>query len=177
MSMVNRLGDAWRALLGRPSLRESAAADEVLTLTRRLGSMDLELKEARETVAVQRLRLDRLESVCSAETGNSLERALEDLAAPVSQLRMQASLMGRGRDVSGRSVMALASQIVQTLENHGLEAIGVTGEEVAFDPATCQPLSAGVTFAPGQAVDIKFIGYRYNGRVLRRALVDSASDG
>lgn len=177
MSMMNRLGDAWRALLGRRSPREFAATDEASALKRRLGSIEMELNEARETAAVQRLRLEQLESVCSADAGNSLEQLFADLAAPVSQLRMQASLMARGREVSGRSVMALASQVAETLENHGLEPIGVTGEELAFDPAICQPLNAGVTFGPGHAVLIKFIGYRYNGRILRRALVDSASHG
>ena len=173
MSTVNRLTDAWRALLGKPSKRESAMKEEMLTLRRRLEAMDLELKEAGETVAVQRLRLHKLDSTPSADADNLLEGVFGDVAAPLSQLRMQASLMAQGRDVSARSVMALASQVVETLEDHGLEPIGVTGEEAAFDPATCQGLKAGATFAPGHAITIKFVGYRYNGRVLRRALVDS----
>jgi len=81
--------------------------------------------------------------------------------------------MAVGREISGRSVMALANQMIAVLENHGLEPIGVTGEQVAFDPATCQALSAETAFQAGAIVTIRYVGYRYNGRVLRRALVDA----
>lgn len=173
MSIVFRLGDAWRALMGRPSQRESAMHDELVSLRRRLSHLERELKEARDTAAIQRSRLDQLETVSSAASGNSLERLFEGLAAATSQLRMQGSLMAVGHEISGRSIMALANQVIAVLENHGLEPIGVTGEQVAFDPTMCQALSAETEFQAGAAVTIKFIGYRYNGRVLRRALVDA----
>lgn len=174
MSIVNGLGDAWRALMGRPSQRESTMRDELVSLRLRIGHLERELKEARDTMAIQRSMLDQLGSASAAASGNSTERLFEDLAAATSQLRVQGSLMAVGREISAQSIMALANQVIAVLERHGLEPIGVTGEQVAFDPATCQALSAETAFRAGSTVTIKLIGYRYNGRVLRRALVDAA---
>jgi molecular chaperone GrpE (heat shock protein) len=173
MSILSRLDDTWRTLRGRASQRESAMYDELVTLRRKVGHLELELKKAGDKVAIQRSRLDQLEALSPAASANGLEKMFQDLAAATSQLRMQASLMTRGREISGRSVMALANQLIEVLENHGLEPIGVTGEKVAFDPVTCQALSADASFQAGAIVTIKFVGYRYNGRVLRRALVDA----
>lgn len=177
MSILKRFTDAWSALLGKPTSRELSAQQEIVSLRRERGRLDLELGEALETLAIQRSRLEQMEADCSNNPHDDRLGALfHNLATPLSQLRMQEALMSAGKEISGRSVMALAGQVASLVENAGLEPMGANGQEIPFDPSTCEPLAADASVEAGTTVVITFIGYRHGGRIVRKALV-KAKDG
>jgi len=43
---------------------------------------------------------------------------------------------------------------------------------IPFDPEVAQPLGENAQIAPGDSVRVRCIGYRYHGRMLRKALVE-----
>lgn len=172
MDLVERIADAWRVLLGRSTNGEILASDEIAALKSELASLGLELQEAKSTVRSQREMLDELEARSPIGAADPLEEIFVRAAGLLSQLRLQASLMAKENDVSARSVMALASELAAVLEQAGLEPIGDVGDRTPFDPIAAEPLSAGTALSSGTPVVIRFIGYRYKGEVLRKALVD-----
>jgi len=170
--MLDRLYDAWKVLWARPSSGESAAQEELLDLRRRMAEHSLELQDARSALAALRSRLEGLEKETRVNGDNPLHELFENIAAPVSQLRMQRHMLDSGSSISGRSVMALAGQVVGFVEKVGLQPVGNTGEEIPYDPQTAEPLSRDSFPTRGEAVIVRFVGYRYQGKVLRKALVE-----
>ena len=90
---------------------------------------------------------------------------------PLSQLRMQHFLMEAGKDIPSRNIMVLVKQLAEVVEKAGLEPISRSGEEILFDTRIAEPLAADTAFAEGEVVVTKFNGYRYRGRIIRKALV------
>ncbi|MFH1114628.1 MAG: hypothetical protein V1792_11970 [Pseudomonadota bacterium] len=172
MSIKERLSDAWSAVHGKPTSGEHAVQAHVVALKKEIGELRLELTEAREIAAAQRSRLEEIAHTESTRPTVDPTDLFAGLAAPLSQLRMQAALLEAGKDITGRSVMALAGQLTELLESAGLEPIGATGREIPFDPRTCEPMASGESFQPGELVLVRFIGYGYHGSVVRKAVVD-----
>jgi molecular chaperone GrpE (heat shock protein) len=172
MGLVKRLSDALSALLGKPTEEVLNTRDEMLSLNRELAEAKLELAESRENLAAYRKKIEEMEVAAPLGMGDPLESVFHDLASFLSQLRMQASLMDAGREISGNSVMVLAKQVLDVVEKAGLEPIAAFGKEVPFDAQTCEPLAADISFLPGEPVVVRFVGYRYKGRIVRRALVE-----
>ncbi len=171
MNLVERIADAWQVLLGKPSHGEALAAEEIASLKRTGANLTLELQEARTAVASLRGMVEEMEERAGAT--DPLEEIFAQVAGPLSQLRLQESLIAVGKQISGKSVMALASEVAGILEDAGLEPIGSVGEETVFDPALAEPLASGMALSSGAPVVVRFIGYRYEGEVIRKALVDS----
>ena len=171
-SVFNRLADAWAALLGKPSTEAQAVRNEMVSMKRELAGIKLDLHDAREALALYRSRIAGRDSEDTHLLNDALEDLFAGIAPALSQLRMQAALMESGRDISATSVMALARQLAEAVELAGLEPIAEFGREVSFDPQICEPLAADLSFSPGEAVVVRFIGYRYKGRILRKALVE-----
>lgn len=175
MNIKERLSDAWSAIRGKPTSGEHAVQARVVALKKEIGELRLELTEARETGAAQRSRLEEIARTEPDLPTEDLTDLFAGLAAPLSQLRMQAALLETGKDITGRSVMALAGQLAELLESAGLEPIGATGGEIPFDPRTCEPMASGKFYQPGELVTVRFIGYGYHGSVVRKAVVDGRS--
>ncbi|MDQ7784595.1 MAG: hypothetical protein RDU20_17050 [Desulfomonilaceae bacterium] len=177
MNITERLLDLWAVVRGRPTSGEHSVHAQAASLRKEIGELGLELAEARERVAALRSRLDELTRTEHNKSTGALADLFSNVAAPLSQLRMQASLLESGREISGRSVMALAAQTADLLEAAGLEPIGATGEAIPFDPRTCEPMASGRSFPLGTTVSVRFIGYAYQGTVVRKAIVDGDSRG
>ena len=180
MTVLRRLVDAWRALLTGPPEKPCQEDDDVAVALRRdLAEAQLQLQEARDSLAVERKRLAAVEQAKASEVADGvaaqMEALLERLAAPLSQLRMQDALLEAGTDVAARDVMALVRTLARVVEDAGLEPIGEAGSVMPFDPDVAQPLGAAGDLAAGDEVQIKFIGYRYQGKVIRKALVERSA--
>lgn len=173
MNLVDRIADAWQVLLGKPSNGEALAAEEIASLKRAGANLTIELQEAKTAVTSLRSMVEEMEHRHGTAATDPLEEIFAQVVGPLSQLRLQESLIGGGKQISGQSVMVLASEVGGILEGAGLEPIGRVGEATEFDPALAEPLAAGVALSPGATVVVRFIGYRYKGEVLRKALVDS----
>jgi molecular chaperone GrpE (heat shock protein) len=172
MRLFTRLADAWCALLGKPSTEAQAMHEELVAIKRELAVIRLDLHDANEALALCRTRIEENGVDAAHRITDPLEDLFTDLAPPLSQLRMQAALLESGRDISAGSVMALARQLAEAVEMAGLEPIAAFGKEVSFDPHTCEPLAADLSFSPGETVVVRFIGYRYRGHIIRKALVE-----
>lgn len=171
-SLFYRFLDAWAALRGKPSSETRAAQDELVALKRELAAIKLDLHDAREALVLYRSRIADKDSRDEHRMNDALEDLFTGIAPALSQLRMQAALMASGRDISAASVMALARQLTEAIEMAGLEPIAEFGKEVSFDPQIYEPLAADRAFDAGESVVVRFVGYRYKGRVLRKALVE-----
>lgn len=177
MRLVTRLSTVWRALMRPSSPLQAMDEDEpVVGLRRDLAAARLELQEARDALAAERARAAALENAQAAQIRDGIASHLEalfgDLAAPLSQLQMQAALLDAGTAVAASDVMALARRCATVIERAGLEPVGTTGAVIRFDPEVAQPLGTNDQMKPADSVRVRCIGYRYHGRVLRKALVE-----
>lgn len=123
--------------------------NENLSLRREIAGLELELVDAKEAIDAFRSRLVNLEASRGNQGPDGRELLLSHLAAPISQLRMQQWLMDSGKEISARSILAVAGQIADLVERAGLEPFGSTGEDIPFDPQVPDPLAGGVWFSPG----------------------------
>lgn len=172
MRVRDRFSAAWSAFLGRPSREIVKAQEELVSMRRELADVRLDLRGARETLTDLRSRLEELESGHDDYAPDDrFQELLEDLAAPLSQLGMQHSLMEAGKDIAARNIMVLVKQLAEIAEKAGLEPISRAGEEILFDTRIAEPLAADTAFSEGEIVVTKFNGYRYRGRIVRKALV------
>ncbi len=172
MKLRDRFSAAWRAFLGNPSREIMEAQQQLVSMKRELANVRMDLRGARETLSDLRARLEELESgQDDYAPDDRFQDLLEDLAAPLSQLRMQHSLIEAGKDISSRNIMVLVKQLAEVVEKAGLEPISRSGEEILFDTRIAEPLAADTAFAEGEVVVTKFNGYRYRGRIIRKALV------
>lgn len=177
MGMMSRIAAAWRALAGRRAAgSEAESDDEAVALRRDLAAAQLELQEARSALESERKRLAAAREGEAAAVREGVESQIEELltrlAAPLSQLRMQEALLGAGKPVAAGDVMSVARSLAGAVEDAGLEPIGTPGGALTFDPETARPLQADAAIGPGDETVVRFIGYRYHGRVIRKALVE-----
>jgi len=168
MRLRKRLFDAWASLQGRPSRETLAVQEEMAALKGRFEAINLELDDARRVLITLRDRFADMD--VDRSNDDALVSVLEKVAGPLSQLKKQAALMDSGREVTGRSVMALARQVSAAVEAMGLQPIGSTGSRMSFDAALVEPIAAGTSIEPGEQVEVVFIGYRYRGRIIRKAM-------
>lgn len=171
MRVRERISAAWSALLGRPPREVLKAQHELLSIRRELANARMDMRGAREALNDVRAALDDMESREDFSPDDLLNDLFVAMAAPLSQLRMQNSLMEAGKDISPKSIMALVRQLSDIVEKAGMEPISRAGEQIVFDPRTAEPLTADSAFAAGELVVTKFNGYRYRGRIIRKALV------
>lgn len=172
MQALDRLLDAWMALLGKPGRELTEAQSQIVALKREVAQLTLDLRQVMETVAAKEERIEELQAIDLDRSDDALGRLLADLAAPLSQLRMQESLISSGKEISGLSVMKLAQQLAGLIERAGLEPIGETGGIIPFDNRCCEPLGAASDLEPGQNVTVRFVGYRRKDMIVRKALVE-----
>lgn len=172
MRLRDRFSAAWSAFLGKPSREIKEAREELVSMKSELASVRMDLRGARETLQDLRSRLQELESGTDEfAPDDRFQELLEELAAPLSQLRMQYYLMEAGRDIASRNIMVLVKQVAEITEKAGLEPISRSGEEILFDTRIAEPLAADTAFQEGEIVVTKFNGYRFRGRIIRKALV------
>ncbi len=174
MNITDRLSLAWKGLTGQAGREIQADQEEILSLQRRLAEVDIELLECRLLISAQKSKIEAIEACRANPSTDATEDLFTALAPPLSQLRMQEWLISTGKEISGRSVMALAAQFASLVEKAGLEPVGEPGERTDFDPGVHEPLSAQDSIPKGASVIVRFIGYRYKGRMLRRALVQQS---
>lgn len=174
MSFMQRLTAACRVLRGTEAAAEGD--EEVLALRRDLAAARLDLEETREALKKAQARAEALEASHTADveqsTQSRMEKLFADLAQPLSQLGAQGYLVESGSELAASDVLAVAGQIARALENAGLEQVGAPGEVTDYSPETMQPLRQGQGIAVGDAVRVRFAGYRLGNRTIRKALVE-----
>jgi molecular chaperone GrpE len=175
VTFFSRVGDVWRVIVGKPTRGMLESQNDLVGAKSRSAALEMELREAKDTLETQRRRIEELEVNHQLNSSDHIETLLREAAAPLSQLRMQASLMDSGKEIAAAGVMVLASRLSDVLENVGMEPIGSTGDQIPYDSTMCEALSADSSFAEQEPVMVRFIGYRYKGVLLRKALVERST--
>ncbi|MCR4413716.1 MAG: cell division protein ZapB [Thermoguttaceae bacterium] len=171
----------WKALkrvLGRPPGTGAEEAD-VLSLRRQIQELRLEAAERQRRLAVLETDLQRAQAGQKSSAEQAVQARIEQLLAAcapaVSQLVTQAHLVEVGGvSVPALDVLRVARRLVRALEDHGLEIDRQPGAAVAFDPACHEPISHDTAIRPGEPALVRFVGVRYQGKVLRKAGVAPA---
>jgi molecular chaperone GrpE (heat shock protein) len=166
-----------KLLGGKPAGQEKGEHGErVAALEGEVQSLRLDLQEQTALVGrlKQELERERTGTKVADQVHAQVERLLADAGAPVAQLHTQAHLLEQGRPVPARDVMAVARRLVRVLEDHGLTPESSVGARVPFDPDRHEPLSAATAIRPGRPVVVRFVGMRYQGKLLRKAGVEPA---
>lgn len=160
-------------LLSRRTGRDGALVE----LRRDAQALRVDLAERDEQVRRLRAEVEYLRAGEEARTQAALDSLLESLftglASPASQLLAQAHILAQGGELRARDVVLVGQQLVDTLEDHGMTALGRAGEETLYDEALHQPLD-DTRLAPGARVTVRFPGFRFRGRVVRKAMVQSS---
>ncbi len=150
--------------------------ERVLELERELQSLRLELVEQKRVSENLKLELERQRGGESSRLAAiQLEKLFSEISTPVSQLITQAHLFNaEGRPVQAKDVLAVATRLIRTLEDHGLSLDGNIGQMVEFDPNRHEALSMEEEVEPGQPSIIRLVGISYQGKLLRKAGVIAA---
>lgn len=179
MNLNKRICEAFAFLLRRHWRNTKETDDEIVNVRRMLAEVRLELEFSRKAIEEEQTRRKAIETIQANSIKNGIESQLEQLyeqlAAPLSQLRMQSALLEGGTPVQTDDIMRVARQLAEMLEERGLEPIGSFGKPMPFSTETAQPLSTELNLREGEPVVVRIIGYRYHGRVLRRAYVERNS--
>ncbi len=174
MKFIARLRQLVASPAPTPDVPQTATAGEVQRLRMDLAERDRTIAALKATVARER---DTAAAHVDARVAAVMSPLMEEVAAPVAQLRTQAHLLrDEGKPVRAEDILVVAERLVRALETHGLTTEGKLGATVAFDPNRHAPLSTGAAPRPGDPVVVRFVGVRYQGALVRKAGVAPAAE-
>ena len=140
----------------------------------RAAALELDLRERDSDI--RRLRREYERSAQQAQRGQAgavaagVDGLARGLAPLFSQLATMQALADSGRAVRAEDVLKLLDKVEAGLRESGLERIGTVGDACGFDTRLHQRMS-GADVADGDAVVVRFVGYRLRGDILLKAMV------
>lgn len=145
---------------------------EKLALKERVGLLEFEIEEQERKIHAIRRELEQVSALSrkEGEDARRLEDFLTTLTHPLSQLSAMQSFSESGREIAVTDLFKLFHQIEDAFKGQGVEAIGTVGECVPFDPRLHQPIG-GRVFQDGEKVLVRFTGFIWGEKVLRKAMV------
>jgi molecular chaperone GrpE (heat shock protein) len=178
---MNYFKNLLAALLGRTAALPGglpASASEA-ELRARAASLELDLRQRDEQIAQMKREYGALEAArARAEAAGGqeqVEKVLRKLCGPLASLSTLAVAAKGGKDVSAADMAGLVADLERQLASLGLKAIGVAGEQTAFEVAAHQRMSGGAVHA-GAPVVVRLPGYRFGERVLQKAMVTAKEE-
>ena len=174
---MTRIRAAYVALLGSSDRR-------AYDLGTRAAALELDLRERESDIRRLQQEYERSAQQAQREQAGAAAACVDTLArrlVPIfSQLATMQALADSGRAVRAQDVLQLFSKVEVGMRESGLERIGTVGDTCGFDPQLHLRLS-GADVADGDAVVVRFVGYRLRGNILLKALVSrqeaTAGDG
>lgn len=161
--------------LFRQEREAGSAADlqhEIQTLRLDLEERERLLHELRSTLEYQR---DGSVTQIADSVHAKMERIIEDMATPVSQIMTQSHLLDEGnQSLAAKDVMVLATRLIRVLEDQGMSIVGHVGEIMSFDPEMHEPLGAEESIDIGEQVVVRFSGIAFHGKFLRKMGIEKA---
>jgi len=159
----------------------SPESKDLLELNNEIKSLQLDLQAQEKKIEqlsqeLERARLNQKDQLKEISTA-VLEDLYINLAPAIVQLATQNYLVSvQNKAIQFKDIFAVTDRLIRTLEQHGLMLQGQPGQQVRFDANLHIPLSAESTFKPGQPVIVRFVGVSYQGKILRRAGVETIED-
>jgi len=140
----------------------------------RAAALELDLRERDSDIRRLRQEYERVAQQAQREQAGAAAAGVDALArslAPLfSQLATMQALADSGRAVRAEDVLKLFGKVEAGLRESGLERIGTVGDTCGFDTRLHQRMS-GADVADGDAVVVRFVGYRLRGDILLKAMV------
>lgn len=152
----------------------------------RIRELDIELQSTRLEFEEERKMHSRIaqdfanyrtksETATNEEIDRQLEKMFLDISGSVVQLMTQEYLLNKsGKPVQVKDVLNVSSSIVKTLVRHGMETVGIVGEETQFDLNSHEPISVDEAISANENVTIRMVGIAFKGKILRRASVSKS---
>ncbi|HMD88671.1 MAG TPA: nucleotide exchange factor GrpE [Anaerolineaceae bacterium] len=138
-----------------------------------LDSHDRELKIEQLNQELERLRLNQ-KDLLSENARATVETLYSNLAPIIVQLVTQNYLSKeQNKAIQPKDILLITERLIRTLEQNGLKLLEQPGQQVRFDPNVHLPISAASSFLSGQLVIVRFIGISYQGKILRKAVVEA----
>ena len=140
----------------------------------RAWALELDLRERDSDIRRLRQEYERYAQQAQSEQAGAAAAGVDALArrlAPLfSQLATMQTAADSGRSVRAEDVLKLFAKVEAELRESGLERIGTVGDICGFDTRLHQRVS-GADVADGDAVVVRFVGYRLRGNILLKAMV------
>lgn len=140
----------------------------------RAAALELDLRERDGIIGRLRQEYERFAQQAQREQAGAAVSCVDvlarSLAPQFSQLATMQALADSGRAVRAEDVLKLFGKVEAAMRESGLDRIGTVGATCAFDARLHQRLS-GADVADGDAVVVRFIGYRLREEVLLKAMV------
>ncbi len=156
---------------------EAKPSSGALDLRSEVQSLRLEIAERDARIAALEKETDRGKSSVDGAAESRVARWLESAAAAASQLRTQAHLVQvENKPVQARDILAVARQLLRSLEDAGMEFEGEVGEVVEFDPDRHRPLGEA-SLSRGDRARIRFVAVKLGERVVHKAGVAADPEG
>ena len=191
MLLPTRIKTALAVLAGKASVPEPgaspppespaiAAGQEPGDPEAALAALRLELAERDRRIEALLKEADELRDAAADEARSAAGERMGKLLRRLAPLLAQADAMRRfeaeGKPLRTADAFALFEKIEKALAGEGVGRIGETGAETVFDQSLHQRLSGG-DVRPGDAVRVRFVGFRQGERILAKALVSRKEDG
>ena len=169
----------WMARIRTACVALFATADQrVRDPGARAAALELDLRERDGDIRRLRQEYERAAQEAQRELAGAAAAGVDALArslAPLlSQLATMQALADSGRVVRAEDLLKLFGKVEAGWRESGLERIGTVGGACGFDTRLHQRLS-GADLADGDAVVVRFVGYRLRGNILLKAMVSRAA--
>ena len=156
---------------------DGTAQSKLLQLQQENQSLRLALQEKGSAITQLQADLETLragqETTFQERLNARLERFINDASGPAVQLLAQAYLLEKEhKPVQISDLLAVSRRLLGALERIGLEYEGQVGQRVPFDPERHALLDASDSLYPGEQAEIRFVGVRYRGKIIRKAILD-----
>jgi molecular chaperone GrpE (heat shock protein) len=156
----------------------SSDREDLLTLQSEIKALQLDLHDREKKIELlsqelERARLNQKDLL--KENGTAvLEDLYTNLAPVIVQLVTQNYLVNqKNKAIQSRDILLITDRLIRALEMNGLMLQGQPGQSVHFDPNLHIPLSTSSSFQAGQTVIVRFVGISYQGKIIRKAGVET----
>lgn len=155
-------------------LRGSGNGAASPTATTRLRSLQIQFEESEARLGQLRTDLERERNRAAGEAKERSEQAqrrlMESIASPLTQLLTQARLSEQpGKVLDAKNVLRVVRSLIRSLEEEGLQVESEPGARISYDPNLHEPTGSTEPPSPGESVEVKFPGLRFQNRILRKA--------
>ena len=161
--------------------KSSDSSVQLLDLRSEVQKLKIEIQERDKTLARLKDDLSREREARTTQVAESIRDSMEKLmvnaASPVSQLVTQAHLLeSQDKPVQARDVISVSKRLIRVFEDAGMKTEGSIGEIASFDPNYHAPLAGDASIKIGDRVIIRLTGVSFNGRIIRKAGVETCQD-
>jgi molecular chaperone GrpE (heat shock protein) len=156
----------------------SSNSEDLLKLQSEIKALQLDLHDREKKIEqlsqeLERTRLNQKDLLKENSTA-VLEDLYTSLAPAIVQLVTQNHLVNeKNKAIQSRDVLLITDRLIRALEQNGLKVNGQPGQLTHFNPDVHIPLSTASSFQSGQMVLIRFVGISYQGKIIRKAGVET----